>query len=101
VVRALTSGHVENLEISPALRAALPERVAAPLEPLKSLRAMTNWSFRASSDEAGTMPRFEVNGRVAQGRLEDPLLPYPVDLQAEVHGDNNGFRVSNLTRHDP
>ncbi len=96
-------GTVENLEISPALRAALPERFAAPLEPLKSLRAMTTWNFRASSDDAGKMPRFEVNGRVLNGRLEDPLLPYPVtDLQAEVHGDNNGFRVSNLTaRHGP
>jgi len=96
-------GTVENMEISPALRTALPERVAASLEPLKSLRAMTNWSFRASSDDAGKMPRFEVNGRVVHGRLEDPLLPYPVtDLQAEVHGDNSGFRIRNLTaRHGP
>ncbi len=58
---------------------------------------MTNWSFRVSSDQAGTPPRFEVNGRVLHGRLEDPMLPYPVtDLQADVHADNSGILVGNL-----
>ncbi len=101
--RWMLSGTVDNLEISPELRAALPQRIAEPLEVLRTLRATANLSFRVSSDQVGQPPRFEVNGQVAHGHLQDPLLPYPVtDLQARVHCDNWGIRVSEVTaRHGP
>lgn len=97
------AGTVDNLEISPELRDALPQRISEPLAALRTLRASAKLSFRVTSDDARQAPRFEVNGRVAHGHLQDPLLPYPVtDLQANIHFDNAGIRFDTLTaRHGP
>jgi hypothetical protein len=96
-------GTIDGLSISPELRQALPERFSRPLESLNALRASATATFRVSSEGPGEVPRFEVNGRVTHGHLEDPLLPYPVtDLQAEIHCDNTSIQVKQLSaRHGP
>lgn len=92
------AGTIEGLEISPELRDALPEQIAAQLDALGGLRVSAAGSFRATCEGPGQVPQFEVNGRVAHGQLQDPLLPYPVtDLQAELHCDNEALRIQNLT----
>lgn len=92
------AGTVDGLEISPELRTALPEQVAAPLEPLAALRVQANLSFRASCDDPEVPVVFEVNGSLLNGRLDDPLLPYPVtDLKANLHCDNHGVSIRGLT----
>lgn len=97
------AGTIDNLEISPGLRDALPQQVSQPLEALRTLRATAKLSFRVTSEDARQVPTFEVNGHLDHGHLQDPLLPYPVtDLQANVHFDNAGIRVDTLTaRHGP
>ena len=91
-------GTVEGLAISPELHGSLPEQVSDPLEVLRALRAQANLSFRVTSEGSQQPPHFEVNGSLAHGHLEDPLLPYPLtDLKADIHCDNSGFRIRNLT----
>jgi hypothetical protein len=94
------SGTVDGLEISPELRHALPEPLAGSLEVLAGVRAPANLSFRVADDGTDATPQFEINGQVEGGRVEHPLLPYPLtDLKARIHCDNTGFRISDLTAH--
>ncbi len=92
------SGTVEGLAVSPELHAALPEQVSEPLDVLRGLRAHANLSFRVTSDGSQRVPHFEIDGNLVHGHLEDPLLPYPLtDMKAEIHCDNGGLRIRNLT----
>jgi hypothetical protein len=92
------SGTIEGMAISPEMHASLPEPVSEPLEVLRGLRAQANLTFRVTGDGSQRVPHFEVNGSLAHGHLDDPLLPYPLtDLRAEIHCDNAGFRLRNLT----
>ncbi|MGD9721663.1 MAG: AsmA-like C-terminal domain-containing protein [Pirellulales bacterium] len=92
------SGTIDRLEISPELRAALPEPISRPMEKLAGVRAPANLSFQLASDGPGASVRFVVNGHIAGGRVEHPLLPYPLtDLKAGIHCDNGGFRIHDLT----
>ncbi len=70
------------------------------MELLKSVHAPANLSFSVRHDGIDAQPQFEVNGTIAGGRIEDPLLPYPLtDLEARIHCDNAGFRIRDLTAH--
>ncbi len=95
------SGIVDGLEVSPELRGALPEQISNPMESLASLRAPARLTFKSACSNANEPPQFEINGSVSRGRIDDPLLPFPlIDLQANFHCDNSGFQVSDLsTRH--
>ena len=94
------SGTVDGLEISPELRSALPGPLAARLEVLSSLRAPAKGAFRVASEGPGG-PRFEIDGSVAHGRIEDPLLPYPLtDVTGNFHCDNAGIKITDLTARD-
>jgi hypothetical protein len=91
-------GMVEGLEISPELRDALPSTLASKLSELAGFRATGEFSFRLRSDPSPDRPyRFELAGRVARGRLDDPRLPYPLtDIRAAVRANNEGFAVDEL-----
>ena len=93
------SGSVEGLDISPALRDALPGAVAAKLGVLGDLHAEGEAKFRVAYDAAAATPlEFNVTGRLAHGRLDDPRLPHPLtDINAAVRLSNQGFAVENLT----
>ena len=94
------SGTVDGLEISRELRAALPEPFAARLVRLASLRAPANLTFKIAG-EGRNSPSFEIDGSVARGRIEDPLLPYPLtDVKGNFHCDNAGFTITDLTARD-
>ncbi len=97
------SGTVDGLEISAELRDSLPEAVAMRMEPLGTLRGRADFSFKLSGDDSERSPRFEIHGTLAGGRLEDARLPYPLaDIQANVHCDNAGLQIHELTaRHGP
>ncbi|MEX0587050.1 MAG: hypothetical protein WD176_10425, partial [Pirellulales bacterium] len=93
-------GTVDGLEISPKLRAALPEPFAARLAMLSSLRAPANLRFKIASD-GQSPPQFEIDGSVDGGRIEDPLLAYPLtDVKGNFHCDNAGFAIRDLTARD-
>ena len=77
-------GHVESLAISPEFRAALPEHVADRLKEAAAVRGQVQLSFRLAGRDAKSPPRFEVDGEVSHGQVEDPRLPTPLtDLKAD------------------
>ncbi len=96
------TGTVDGLDISPELRDALPQSLAHRLEGLRGLRGRADLSFRVSGDDSAAT-RFELRGKLLGGRLDDPLLPYPVaDIKADVQADNQSVRIWDLTaRHGP
>jgi len=95
------TGNVDSLALSPELRNDLPGQFSEPLEALKALRARAAIRFRASGGTGDTPLDFVVDGSVSEGRLQDPLLPYPLtDLKADFHADRTGFRVTGLTARD-
>ncbi len=94
------SGSIDGLQISRELRDALPGPIDGSLELLKSVHAPASLSFRATHDGVEPLPQFEVNGTVKGGRVDDPLLPYPLtDLAGKIHCDNNGFRIRDVSAH--
>ena len=67
---------------------------------LCGLRAPASLRFSVASTGQPT-PRFEVNGSLARGRIEDARLPYPLtDVRGNFHFDNAGFVISELTARD-
>jgi hypothetical protein len=93
-------GSIDGLQISSGLRNSMPGPIASSMELLKSVHAPANLSFSIRHDGIDALPQFEVNGTIAGGRIEDPLLPYPLtDLEARIHCDNTGFRIRDLTAH--
>lgn len=96
--RWTVSGSVAGLDLSPELHASLPAAVAQQAAPLKSLRAQAGFDFRASQDPARGKPlRFDLSGRIARGRIDDPRLPYPLtDLRAAFQANNGGLTIDNL-----
>ncbi len=93
-------GEVDGLDISPELRGALPGPVADRCELLCGLRAPASLHFHVVHDGQPT-PRFEVDGSLARGRIEDARLPYPLtDVRGNFHFDNAGFVISELAARD-
>ncbi len=93
------SGALEGLEISPVLAAAVPREIAEQLQRLGTLRAEAQVQFAASYDPRATPPfRFQLDGRVAQGHIDDARLPLSLsEVQGSFHADNDGFAVHELT----
>jgi len=93
-------GTVDGLDISPALRDSLPAPLAAQMQALSGLRAPASLNFKAES-QADAIPRFELTGSLAGGRLEDSRLPYPLtDVRGDFRFDNAGFIVTDLIARD-
>ena len=88
-------GLIGRLEISPEMRRALPAPLAAKLEALGQLRGQATLEFRLAHDPAAEAPyRFELSGRLEQGRIDDPRLPHPLgDVCATFRLDNSGVVI--------
>jgi hypothetical protein len=91
-------GVVEDLDISPELRDALPGVIAEQLAVLGGFRGRAGLSFRVTSDPSSEPPyRFDVAGEVTQGRMDDPRSPYPLtNVRAKIRASNEGFAVDEL-----
>ncbi|NMC20078.1 MAG: hypothetical protein GYA33_06610, partial [Thermogutta sp.] len=71
-------GTVDSLEVSPAFWAALPQRISERPPLLANLRAQAAFGFRVSYDPAASPPlRFDLAGRLLQGRWDAPLAAHP------------------------
>jgi hypothetical protein len=98
-------GAVEGLEFNPRLRAALPREVGDALSPLASIRGRTHFGFRVTSHlprggPKGAAPvlEFEVDGQIAEGRIDDERLPDTLtDVEATIHADNRSLRIEDLS----
>lgn len=88
-------GTVEELEVSPELRDALPKELAERLSALGALRGQVSLSFDvAHHPAAGEPTRFEISGRLSRGRVNDPRLPTPLtDMRGGFRANNDGFSV--------
>lgn len=91
-------GTVEALELSPELHASLPGGAAEHLELLKSVRARAQLNFQLSRSGSPDEPLlFALEGRVVQGRIDDPRLPGPLnDLRATFRCDNQELVIDEL-----
>ncbi|REJ89214.1 MAG: hypothetical protein DWQ35_18495 [Planctomycetota bacterium] len=82
---------IEAIELSPELRRSLPEKAAGPLRRLGDLRGRVGISLTAASGATSADPiEFRVDCDLAEGRLEDRRLPYPltdIRARAEFHTD--------------
>lgn len=93
------SGSIEELDVSPELRGALPPEVVASLPLLDSLRGRVALGFRAGRDGSAESPvRFDVAGQLTRGRFDDPRLLRPLtDLEATFRADNEGVSIQKLS----
>jgi hypothetical protein len=97
------AGDVGQLDVSPELQRSLPNNLGMWLGKLGALRARADAKFRlgyqAATDRssAGSF-QFDVAGKVVEGRLEDPRLPYPlVDVACAFHCHNGGLEIAEGT----
>lgn len=97
-------GAVEGLEFSPRLRSALPAELGALLSPLASVRGRTFFGFQTKRGPTDPQTKlvspvqFTINGKIAEGRIDDTRLPDPLtDVEATIYADNLGIRISELS----
>ncbi len=92
------SGSIDTLEVSPEMRDSLPEPLAAKLAVLGQLRGQATFRFRVACDASLQAPcRYELSGRLVQGRMDDPRLPYPLtDMTVPFRLDNAGFAINEM-----
>lgn len=101
-------GGVGQLDLCPELRASLPLQLGAETARFGELRAKAEAQFRIAytapneTTPAGAFS-FDVVGRVTEGRLEDPRLPYPLtDLTGKFHCTTDDASLTECTaRHGP
>ncbi len=86
------------IDFSPALRDALPVEWAKHIGNLGSLVAKTELSFEVTQDPGRPSPlTYRVIGKLRNGRLEDPRLPYPLtDVTAGFHCDEQRSVVDEI-----
>jgi hypothetical protein len=92
-------GKAEGIEISPELRDSLPEPLATKLAAIGQLRGQAELTFQLDHDKTAAVPlRFDVSGRLARGRIDDPRLPQPMtDIEATFRLSNAGYAIDGLT----
>ncbi len=92
-------GTIEGLEMSQRMLSALPADVAEYLSVLATLHARALFEFRVGHQQGAANPvDFVLQGHLAEGRVEDPRLPFPLsDLEADVFCDNRQLRIENVT----
>lgn len=93
------SGTVDGLDVSPELRACLPDPMAARLTAMDSIHGQGELTFEVQHDPAAATPyQFSAKGRLLRARVEDARLPYPLtDLRANFRFDNQGFAIDDLS----
>ncbi len=93
------SGSVAGLNACPELFRCLPASFDDRLKAANSIRGEADASFqiRYALDQQPPL-QFQVAGQLTQGRIDDPLLPYPLtDLLVIVRADNSGATLDQLT----
>ncbi len=90
------NGSMQNLNFSPRLLESLPSQLSQSLSQLSGLECSASSDFfisQANSEEV----RFDVQGRLAAGRLKDPRLPYPLEgLSAKFFCANGLLQVRDM-----
>jgi hypothetical protein len=88
----LVSGKATGLSACPELCHSLPCAIASQLASAVSVRGEAEAEFKIQSIPGQDPPvQFEVAGQLTQGRIDDPILPYPLtDLQVVAHANNAG-----------
>ncbi|MCE5268612.1 MAG: AsmA-like C-terminal region-containing protein [Planctomycetaceae bacterium] len=94
-------GRAQGIEVSPELRAALPEELSKRLLSLGEfeLRGQADLGFEASYDPAAFVPfKFNVSGQLLRGRVDTRQLPHALtEIRATVRCDNGGVTIEDLT----
>ena len=92
-------GCVEGINVSPELHAALPEPLAEQLVAAVGLRGVADVKFQVNYDRAAPQPlAYQLTGRLARGRIDDPRLPHPLtDLRTRFRADTSGVTIDELT----
>lgn len=96
--RCQLRGQLAGLQLSPELITGLPEPLRTRLDDLRAVRAAAELNF-ALDYHADRTPRlrYDVQGQVARGRVDDRRLPWPLtDVRARVQVNNDGLRLDDL-----
>lgn len=72
------TGLIENLHFSQDLVSQLPLQLSQHLSQLSGLDCHASSSFEISS-QPNQPPKFQLQGKIDSGRLQDPRLPYPLE----------------------
>ena len=92
-------GTMDGLEMSERLLEVLPNDVAKYVSLLATLRARAHFEFSVGHTAGAEEPFYaEVNGHIAEGRVDDPRLPLPLTgVEADVYCTNRDIRLENVT----
>ncbi|MCA9132972.1 MAG: hypothetical protein KDA45_07445, partial [Planctomycetales bacterium] len=86
----VASGVVEKLNFSPKLLDSLPTQLSQYFSQLSGLECQASSHFKISSAPAHPVS-FEIQGKLVEGRLRDPRLPYPLEELRSDFFCNNGM----------
>ena len=93
------TGSVSGLSACPELFHCMPCTLADKMASAISIRGEADATFqvRYAADQQPPL-QFQVAGKLSQGRIDDPLLPYPLtDLQIVAHANNQGATLDQLS----
>lgn len=94
--RWTANGAIQGLQISRALLARVPSQLSEYLVQLKGVECEATANFEAKG-APNIAPIFTVGGTLANGRLRDPRLPYPLDnLRGNFFYENEKIQIRSL-----
>jgi len=90
---------VDELEMCPEMCNALPAQLASRLGLLASCRGKLALKFHVSYDPAQTTPyRYQLTGRLDQGRVEDPRLTQKIsDMSGTIRCGPEGYVLEDVS----
>ena len=91
-------GKVHEIAISPEVAKYFPAELKQQVFNGTNLRGRSELVFSAHADVAQDLGfAFSIDGRIFEGKLEDPRLPIPFEgLQAKIHCDNHRLEIDNF-----
>jgi hypothetical protein len=92
-------GTIQGLRISPELHDLVPPEFMAKLDLIRTLRANCQVSFGVVHDPlAEVKTKYDVEVKLAEGRIDDSRIPYPItDITTQLRLRNAGFEINELT----
>ncbi len=93
------AGRAEQIVLGPELLASLPQGLCDEHSPAAGLRGRTDVDFVVGYDPNALSPlRYQVQGRLSEGRFESSRLPHPLsELRTFFRIDNSGVVLDELT----
>lgn len=93
------AGRAEQIVLGPELLASLPQGLCDEHSPAAGLRGRTDVDFVVGYDSHAAAPlRYQLQGRLSEGRYEDSRLPHPLsELRTFFRIDNAGVVLDELT----